>query len=260
MITSTELKKAKKNGRTKRRRSEQAQVDLRQSPLFKDLPPDVQKALLQGKTKSLKKAQLLFMAGDPVDEVFFIFSGKLKEYFSTETGDICLRRVIYPGDFISLHSLFLKQDIYPYTCEVIQSADYFVWKSSYFLEILHQEPTLGIRVATVLSEVIEDSCRLHCLCRKPHALPRVAGFLLRQTAFPSCNTHLGCSDDHAPEMHSVLSANIRPLDLTASNICMARETFSRALSVLQDFEYIDNRGGVVGVLNVKGLKQICGAS
>ena len=218
---------------------------LEQSPLFDTLPVTLQHTLAGlGKMRSLKKGELLFMAGDPVDAVFFLFSGKLKEYFSTESGEVCLRRLILPGAYVSLHSVFMDRPIYSYTCEAVRPTEYFVWKSRDFLELLIREPALGYRTAVVLSGYIEDSCRLQCLCRKTQAIPRVAGYLLRHAVLPGPHTKGG------------LQANIRPLELTASNICLARETFSRALSALQENGYIRTRGGVAEILDIKGLKQI----
>lgn len=246
-----------KNRNVRSGRSAGIPPGLGQSPLLEGLPGYLQETLAQlGKVRSLKKGELLFMAGDPVDTMFYLFSGKLKEYFSTEGGEVCLRRIILSGTYVSLHSMFIGPSIYSYTCEAVRPTEYVAWKSRHFLELLGREPALGLRVAAVLSGYVEDSCRLQCLCRKTQAMPRVAGFLLRQAGLTRCGRPDGC---HKACRREPLQANIRPLELTASNICLARETFSRALSVLQENGYIRTRGGVAEILDIEGLKRISGA-
>nr|WP_319393873.1 Crp/Fnr family transcriptional regulator [uncultured Desulfobacter sp.] len=240
-------------------------IDLELTPLLDGLPPDLQQALIrQGRIRSMKKGQLLFMAGDPVDSIFFVVSGKLKEYFSTKSGDVCLRSIYFSGSYISLHAVFLGWKTYAYTCEAIRPTTCVVWPANAFMQLLQREPVLGLRVAAILAEKIENTCRLQCLCRKTQALSRVAGFLLRHSAASenhprSWDTGLGCTK-RVGKAEFTLLTNIRPLELTASNICLARETFSRALSMLQEQGYIRTRGGMVEILDTEGLKQICGAS
>jgi len=229
------------------------QTRLLESPLLNPLTPVLQNDLLRtGAIHSLKKGELLFMAGDSVDSIYYLLSGKLKEYYSTEAGEVCLRRILIPGSYISLHLIFTQQQTYSYTCEAVKHSRYFTWKTKEFWKILMQEPSLGLQVAAVLSCYIENSCRLHCLCRKTQAVPRVAGYLLRQ-----CNPILQnslCSCKNKP----YFQANLRPLELSANNLCLARETFSRALSSLQEKHFIRMKNGVVDIIDPDALKRISG--
>lgn len=227
---------------------------LKYSPLINGLPEGMAKDLIEnGIVRSYKKGEFLFMAGDPLDTVFFIMSGKLKEYYSTEMGDICLRRILLQGGYISLHSIFSNRPYHTYTCEVVHATVCFSWKTKFLFKHLTREPELGLRVAQILSGCFETSCRLNCLCRKPNVESRVAGYLLRQCN--DCPTEVFCS---CPRHGSRTQADIRPLNLTANDICIARETFSRILSSFQTMDLIRIQHGMVEILDIEALKKISG--
>ena len=120
---------------------------LLNSPMIKGLTPELQDELLKmGTVKTLKKGGLLFMAGDDIDGVYFLISGKLKEYYTTEAGEICLRRILSPGAHVSLHSVLTREKVYTYTCEVIRKATYFAWPSVRFLALISGDAALAIKI------------------------------------------------------------------------------------------------------------------
>lgn len=224
------------------------------SQLINGLPDTLQTQLLKiGISTSIKRKELLFMAGDAINYIYFIFSGKVKEYYTTETGEDCLRSILVPGSYISLPLVFSKQQTYSYTCEAVSEVRYFKWGMKDFMTILHREPSLGFKVSCILSCCIENSCRLQCLCRKTQAVSRVAGYLLRQ-----CNPLYLSPAFHSKDKHLKFKADIRPIEQTASDICLARETFSRALSSLQKKNYILVKNGIVEILDVDALKEMSG--
>ncbi|WDP92765.1 MAG: Crp/Fnr family transcriptional regulator [Desulfobacter sp.] len=226
------------------------------SPLMYGLAPELQKELIGiGHVKSLKRGGLLFMAGDPVGHVYCLLSGKLKEYYSTITGDICLRKILMPGSCISMHMVFTGQETYPYTGEAVKAVRYFTWPAKRFMKLAAARPELSLQAARVLSAYAEETCRLHCICRKHQAVSRVAGYLLRQ-----CSPDRICPavPGFCPKARCPRRANIRPLELTANDICLARETFSRALSSLQDKKIIRMESGEVEIIDEEALKDISG--
>jgi CRP-like cAMP-binding protein len=97
------------------------------------------------------------------------------------------------------------------------------------------------------------SCRHACLCRKTLAVSRVAGYLLSQHRGLCCPENRTCPLERIPT-----TLNISPMALTANELCLARETFSRALSQLQRNNLIRISHGEVELIDIGRLKQVSG--
>ncbi len=227
---------------------------LLKSPLLSGLPAEVTHQMLaSGKMNTLKRGELLFMDGDEVQGFSFILAGKLKEYFPTSDGTEVLRRILFPGNYISLHKIFKRESRYTYFGEAVCSMRFFSWPRESFTALMTTQPALSINVAEVLSEYVESSYRHNCLCRKTLAIAKVAGYLLKKS-LPTCQDDLCyCDVQHTP-----CKADLRPLNLAAMDVCLARETFSRALSSLQEKGHIRVKNGVADILDVEELKRISG--
>jgi CRP-like cAMP-binding protein len=222
---------------------------LLKASLLKGLSPELQRELIQtGAAHTMRRGGFLFTDGDPVTSVSYILVGRLQEYHISEAGEVCLRRILQPESFVSLHLFFRRQPTYTFNCEAITEVRYFSWNSRSFQKLVMQHPALGLQAAGILSDHVEKICRLNCLCRKPHATARVAGYLLRR-----CRAQASGDTDTTP-----LRVNFRPLGLTANNICLARETLSRALSSLQDQGAIRIKNSIVEILDLDILKKISG--
>ena len=231
------------------------------SPLFSDLSHDLQNDLLaMGTICRWKRNEYLFMDGDTVESVYYLVSGKIKEYYCNGSGDEYLRRIFGPGCYISLHSVINKEQYHTYSCVAVQASDCLVLPGKPFFELLKREAKLSLKVAVLLSRDYENSCRKNCLCKKSQAIARVAGYLLSKqepactypppgVVPPRCHCNIKCCQNQV---------DLRPLELAASDICLARETFSRALLILQERNIVRNRRGVVDILEKDTLKVMCG--
>ena len=102
---------------------------------------------------------------------------------------------------------------------------------------------------------MERSCRHTCLCRKSQAVSRVAGYLLSRHRWLCCRRAAAC-----PTGNVVATLNLRPMAITASELCLARETFSRALSQLQRQNLIRVAQGEVELIDIGALKQVSGVA
>lgn len=232
------------------------QINLIHSPLMKDLPFDLQQELLSsGRIKQFKKGEHLFLDGDRIDTVYYVLSGKIKEYFCNSNGDDCLRRILVPGNYISLHQLFVDCKEYSYTSETLTPVKCFTWKKEDFSSLTDKEPALTRRLAQLISEYMENGCRLNCICRKTHATSRVAAYLLSKH-----KSHCRNSKCKFHKASFTTQVDIRPIGLSARDICLARETFSRALSSLQEQDIVNVHSGMVELIDLEGLKAISGVA
>jgi len=225
------------------------------SPLLHGLSKDLQKDLLaMGTFRKWQRNEALFIDGDPVDYVYYLISGTIKEYYSDGFGDEFLRKIFNPGGYISLHSVVRQQQFYTYSCMAVMLSDCFVIKAENFIEILKQESELSLKIAIILSGEYENSCRKKCLCKKVKAVSKVAGYLLSKQNNGMCpnsgyQSNLTCCNRRI---------DLRPLELSACDVCLVRETFTRALTALQKQNIIRSWRGVVEILDEDALKEICG--
>lgn len=229
---------------------------LLHSPLFHDVDQKLTDELIAGGTlRTWKKGEYLFFDEDPIGKIYFVFSGKMREYYSNGDGNECLRQLHGPGGYISLHLIFSQEIRHTYSCEVVSEASCFVWDITDLQEILNRNPEFGCRVGMVLGNYLEASCRKICICRKNQAVTRVAGYLLSL----DMNAQGGCVGTLKLAKPRAL-ANIKPVGSTANEVCMARETFSRAISTLQGRRLISVRQGEVEIIDIEGLKKVSGIS
>lgn len=220
------------------------------SPLLQNLPSEIQNLLLRiGATRSLRRGEHLFGEGQELAAFYYVLAGRLKEYYPAGADDQCLRRVVLPGQYISLHLMLTEAPVHTYSTQAIGAARCFTWHFDEFRDIMRREPLVALQVSRVLAEHVEQFCRHACLCRKSRALAKVAGYLL------SKYRHLSLNPEDMVKGQKV-QTDLRPFDLAAAEICTARETFSRALSCLQERRLIRVENGVVDILDVDGLKKI----
>ncbi len=226
-------------------------AQLKFSSLMQGLPDDLQQKLAaKGEAAEFRKNDALFLDGTAADHVFCVLDGKVKEYYTNNAGEECLRRIITRGHMVSLHHVFSGDTIYTYSCQALGLASCYFWKTETIRTMMQQEPELTMKVAQLLSGYMEESCRLHCICRKPQACARVAAYLLSKN---------NDKKEHGSGKRSRnMAIDISPLSLAARDICLARETFSRSLSRIQEMGYIRQNNGIIHLLNTDGLMELSG--
>lgn len=223
------------------------------SPLLAGLDADKQEELISlGSTRELKRGDFLFMDGDPVDSIYYLLTGKAREYYCNGSGEEFQRRLAHPGCYISLHNVLNREKRHTNSCMALTSVCAFSWQALAFVTYLRLHPDIGLAVATTLSRSFESSCRRNCLCQKAGARNRIAGYLLSKLCL-QCEQPCGCSR----EAHSH-HIDLRPLTHAAEDINLARETFSRTLVSFQDEGIITCRRGMVVIHDVDALKNLSG--
>lgn len=221
------------------------------SPLLMQLSPELQQQLqAMAILRPLRRGEYLFFEGEPIRQFHYLLSGRIKEYYPSCEGDQCLRHIALPGHYLSLHQLLSEQSNYSYSAVAIAAGRCWSWPIDFFLDLMHREPTVSVQVVRLLSENVEHSCRHTCLCRKSRALAKVAGYLLSKNRQLTRQARLMGSKTPS------IQIDLRPLELAAAEICLARETFSRALSCLNDRGLVEVVHGVVELVDKEGLMQV----
>nr|WP_320013196.1 Crp/Fnr family transcriptional regulator [uncultured Desulfobulbus sp.] len=229
----------------------QERTGLLKSPLLLRLSPELQQQLqTMAIFRPLKRGEHLFFEGEPIHHFHYLLSGRIKEYYPTSEGELCLRHIALPGHYLSLHQLLSKHINYSYSAQAIAACRCWSWPINFFSDMMSREPSVSMQVVRLLSENVEHSCRHTCLCRKSRALAKVAGYLLSKKG------HLTRQARLIGNITPSIQIDLRPLELAADEICLARETFSRALTILTEQELVQVRHGVVELLDEQGLREV----
>jgi CRP-like cAMP-binding protein len=225
---------------------------LEASLLLRPLAPQQCSELIAlGTRRAWSRDTRLYEDGDLVEGFYFLFSGKVREFYSDGSGIEYLRRLVLPGHFIALHNVFNRDARHTNNCKTLTAATSWAWPINPFLDFLHRHPSLGMAVAAALSQSYEQICRRHCLCRKPVARCRVAGYLLSRIRLDRAHP---CADTASQHEHCL---DLSPLSHAAEEIHLARETFTRALISLQEDGILTRNRGKITIHNVMALKNIC---
>lgn len=102
-----------------------------------------------------KKGNIIFMQGDPLENVYFIKEGRVKIYKADIHGKEQIVAILKNGEMFP-HVGFFRSGGYPAYSEVIEDAAAIVVPIQKFEEVLIQNPQLSIKIFKVLGEKIVD--------------------------------------------------------------------------------------------------------
>jgi CRP/FNR family transcriptional regulator, cyclic AMP receptor protein len=102
-----------------------------------------------------KKHSHVFLQGDRLENVYFIFDGKIKIYKSDLSGKEQIVAIAKKGEMFP-HVGFFRQGDYPAYAEVLEPSTLIAVPISKFEKVLIENPELCIKVFKVLGEKIVD--------------------------------------------------------------------------------------------------------
>lgn len=102
-----------------------------------------------------KKHSHVFLQGDPLENVYFIYDGKIKVYKSDVNGREQIVSILKKGEMFP-HVGFFRQGEYPGYAEVLEPSTLIAVPISKFENVLIENPELSIKVFKVLGEKIVD--------------------------------------------------------------------------------------------------------
>lgn len=106
-------------------------------------------------SRDWKKLSHVFLQGDPLENVYFIYDGKIKIYKSDISGKEQLVAIMKKGEMFPHVGFFRKGD-YPAYAEVLEHSTLIAIPISKFENVLIENPQLCIKVFKVLGEKIVD--------------------------------------------------------------------------------------------------------
>ncbi|MBS4215901.1 Crp/Fnr family transcriptional regulator [Neobacillus rhizophilus] len=175
-----------------------------------------------------KKNSHVFHQGDPLENVYFIYDGKLKIYKSDVNGKEQIVAIMKKGEMFPHVGFFRKGD-YPAYAEVLESSTLIAVPISKFENVLIENPELCIKVFKVLGEKIVDLQN------------RLEEQILNNTYEQIVKLLIRLAQKHGKEQEDgtiLLKSEFTNKDL-ANMIGTTRETISRTLTKMKKDELIE---------------------
>lgn len=183
-----------------------------------------------------KKQSHVFLQGDPLENVYFIYEGKIKIYKSDINGKEQIVAIAKKGEMFPHVGFFRKGD-YPAYAEVLESSTLIAIPISKFETVLIENPELCIKVFKVLGEKIVDLQN------------RLEEQILNNTYEQIVKLLIRLAQKHGKEQEDgtiLLKSEFTNKDL-ANMIGTTRETISRTLTKMKKDELIevDDEGNTI---------------
>jgi DNA-binding response OmpR family regulator len=100
---------------------------------------------------SYKKKEFLFMEGDTAHTLYFVESGSVKTYKTTESGKCLVTGIFGPGQFIGQLSLLSNKGTYRDTASVLENAKVFKIPKTDFTTLLYGDKLISNKFITMIS-------------------------------------------------------------------------------------------------------------
>jgi CRP/FNR family transcriptional regulator, cyclic AMP receptor protein len=183
-----------------------------------------------------KKHSHVFLQGDPLENVYFIFDGKIKVYKSDINGKEQIVDIMKKGEMFP-HVGFFRKGSYPAFAEVLEPSTLIAVPISQFENVLIENPELCIKVFKVLGEKIIN------------LQDRLEEQILNNTYEQIIKLLVRLAQNYGKELENNriwLEAEFTNKDL-ANMIGTTRETISRTLTRMKRDELIelDEEGNMI---------------
>ncbi|MFB6466050.1 Crp/Fnr family transcriptional regulator [Cytobacillus sp. Hz8] len=124
--------------------------------LFKEMnEEEIEKIVDISISRQWLKGNHVFLQGDPLENVYFIHSGKVKIYKSDANGKEQIVAILKKGEMFP-HVGFFRKGGYPAFSEVLEDSSIVAVPIAHFEKVLIQNPELCIKVFKVLGEKIVE--------------------------------------------------------------------------------------------------------
>jgi CRP/FNR family cyclic AMP-dependent transcriptional regulator len=187
-------------------------------------------------TREWKKHSHVFLQGDPLENVYFIYDGKIKIYKTDTNGKEQIVSILKKGEMFPHVGFFRKGD-YPAFAEVLEASTLITVPISQFENVLIENPELCIKVFNVLGEKIVDLQN------------RLEEQILNNTYEQIIKLLIRLAKNHGKDLKDgsiLLKAEFTNKDL-ANMIGTTRETISRTLTKMKKEDLIieDKDGNLI---------------
>jgi len=191
------------------------------------------------------KCQLIFREGEYAQHVYFIEGGHVKVYRNSQFGKITTVGIRVPGDLIGVWEVLSGMPRRGFA-EAIDRCTLWRTDAQQFLNILHQNSAVAVKVATALGNrlrEVENAVANLVSMEVDHRLAKVLISLAQQGGKPGTNGIL-------------IAAPLTHQDL-ADMIGSCRQTVTTVMRRFKEAGYIVSEKRVLEVVDLDGLQKFC---
>ena len=189
-----------------------------------------------------KKKHILYSEGQKASVVYFVVSGKVKEYMINEDGKELITNMYGKGDFIG-YTTILENTFYNESAQVIEDADLLLIQKKDFLQLIHNDLEVANDFIGMLS---------HDMLLKDQKLLQLAYSSLRKKVATGI---LEVIDKFKDKRDGKPAVEMSREDL-ANVVGAAQESLSRTLKEFKNEKLIDMIEGNIVVLNDTKLRHL----
>ncbi len=212
--------------------------------LFEDLPSSVCTSILStARTMDFRSRQVIYFAGDQIEQIFLLTSGRVKITQFSERGTEVILRLGIPGELISELAL-VPGSRHSSTAQAAQDCEVLAWDSATFEAAVERTPLLRRNAKRILEQRLEELERRFCEVSTETVAPRLAHGLVRLL------------DQIGLKVNSHVEINVSQ-EALAQMTSMASFTVCRILTNWENQGFLKLRREVIEVHNVPGLLGLC---
>lgn len=215
---------------------------LKTDQIFKGLSQREHDALFgKGVTHLYRKDQVIFREAGIPTGIFYIQSGRVKKYRSTEKGGEQIFYICNEGELIGYHTL-LSEGFYPDSAATIEDSQITFIPKDNFLEVLHHSAALSNGLLKALGHEFSLFINSMTNLATKTVRERLAfTLLILEEKFKLTD-----------KLHAPSEINMSRSDL-ANMVGTAKETLVRLLREFKDAGYIETSGKSIRIIDRTGI-------
>ncbi|TZF86238.1 response regulator (plasmid) [Pedobacter sp. BS3] len=203
---------------------------------------ELQKLVSERKVRHIRKKQVIYYEGDPVQGIYLVISGRVKAFKLSEDGRELVTGIYEPEEYFGIHALILNE-AYNETTEAIEDTTVCLLSKDVVRQLLHTYSDIGQKFINILSNNLREKEEQLLQLAYHSVRKRMAEVLLR------------LSRQKGSETGGSSSIRISREDLAAM-AGMATETVSRTLSDFKEEGLISKQGSQIELLDVVRLQRM----
>lgn len=202
------------------------QLCVSKVPFFNHLTFDEMKKIAEMSSQlHFKKGEIIFSEGDPLEYLYIVHQGRVKNYQLFESGKEQLLRIMESGEFMGELALFTEKTLDSFA-EAMEKTEICAIHRNNMQQLIQQYPVIAIKILEQFSNRLDETEKLVGNLSSKDVETRTASYLLELTEkYNSTNIELPMSKKEL-----------------ASFLGTTSETISRRLSSFQMNGWIEQKG------------------
>lgn len=223
---------------------EDRMTKLASQPIFQKLnPTELQAVGAKVFDRNYRKGMIIFLEGEPGDNFYIVYSGKVKIIVTSEDGQEKILQIAQQGDIIGEVAAF-DSGPYPVTAEVLEDSTIGMVPVTEMLKLVREYPAISLNLLKVMSKKLRQLQRQVKNLALKDAYGRLASRLFK------------LARDHGSTSPQGITINVALTHQDLANfIGTSRETVSRILREFEKAKVISIRKQFITILDNNKLKE-----